>query len=236
MKVFISHSSKDKEFVQRLAKDLRTRASIDAWLDQWEITPGDKIPTTIEKALAEAEVLIFILSPDSLNSPWAEYERQAWLTMQIQEEKQAKQAARPFMRRLIPILYRDCQKPAFLQPIHHIAMNDQDYEDGFKSLVSAIREEATKPPLEEETPTLTAPIIGTPPRLQAMTLLKRLLPVQFDEVVFIRHIPSAYLPTNVAQVQKALAVIEYAVQQEGEEIPKLLDAIFTVAPHLKGRN
>ncbi|MFW5667325.1 MAG: toll/interleukin-1 receptor domain-containing protein, partial [Coleofasciculus sp.] len=44
MKAFISHSSIDKPFVERLATDLRSREGIDAWLDKWEILPGDRIP------------------------------------------------------------------------------------------------------------------------------------------------------------------------------------------------
>ena len=48
MKVFVSHSSTDKPFVSRLASDLRTKEGIDAWLDQWEINPGDRIPEKIE--------------------------------------------------------------------------------------------------------------------------------------------------------------------------------------------
>jgi len=78
-KVFISYSSKDKEFVKQLATDLRMREGIDAWLDQWEINPGDKIPEMIEAGLSKADFFILVLSPDSVNSQWIEYERQTWL-------------------------------------------------------------------------------------------------------------------------------------------------------------
>ena len=129
MKVFISHSSVDKKFVQRLATDLRTRKGIDAWWDHWEINPGGSIPERLEEGLSEAEVFILVLSPESVNSQWVEYERQAWLAMQIEEEKRAKEESRPPARRLIPILYRDCQKPPFLQLIHHVKITDQEYEN-----------------------------------------------------------------------------------------------------------
>ncbi|MFN9951710.1 MAG: toll/interleukin-1 receptor domain-containing protein, partial [bacterium] len=42
MKVFISHSSRDKPVVEPLARYLRS-VGIDAWLDKWEIAPGDDI-------------------------------------------------------------------------------------------------------------------------------------------------------------------------------------------------
>jgi len=235
MKAFISHSSKDADFVHRLATDLRVHEGIDAWWDRWEINPGDKIPDRIEEALCEADVFILVLSPDSVSSPWVEYERQAWLTMQIEEEKRAREESRLPARRLIPVLYRDCQKPPFLQPNHHVRIPDQEYQDEFKQLVSTILGVSRKPPLKAETRPLVVPTSGVLRRKLALTLLKSLLPAQFDEVVFRYDIPSHYLPTNVAQVQEAIALIEYALQQEGEDIVGLLDAIYTVAPHLAGR-
>lgn len=240
MKAFISYSSVDREFVQRLATDLRVQEGIDASFDQWEINPGDLFPEQIERALAEADVLIFVLSPESVDSRWVSYERQSWLTMQIDEEKQAKQESRLPKRRLIPVLYHHCQKPVFLQPVHHLSITDENYQDGLKQLAQAIRGESTKPPLKGQdkttsaaTPTTASTSQGMPPRLRAMMLLKRLLPAQFDEVVFTYGVDEAYLPTNVAQAQKAVAVIQYAGQKEGETLWGLLDAIYTVTPHLK---
>ncbi|MHC1624010.1 MAG: toll/interleukin-1 receptor domain-containing protein [Candidatus Methanospirareceae archaeon] len=234
MKVFISHSSVDKKFVQRLATDLRTREGIDAWFDQWEINPGDRIPERLEEGLSEAENFILVLSPDSVNSQWVKYEHWAWLTMQIEEEKHAKEESRPPARRLIPVLYRDCQKPAFLQPIHHVKITDQEYEGGFKQLVNAIMGTSEKPPLKEEgygAP--VAPEPNVPRRIYVLTLLKSLLPTQFDEVVFNYNMPDAYLPTTAPQAQKAIVLIRWAEQREGKAISELLDTIYKFAPHFR---
>jgi hypothetical protein len=38
MHIFLSHNSKDKEFVRRLAAQLRLGGG-DVWLDEWEINP-----------------------------------------------------------------------------------------------------------------------------------------------------------------------------------------------------
>ena len=234
MKVFVSHSSVDKKFVKRLATDLRTRKGIDAWWDRWEINPGSSIPERLEEGLSEAEVFILVLSPDSVNSQWVEYERQAWLAMQIEEEKRAKEESRPPARRLIPALYRDCPKPVFLQPIRHVKVTDQEYEGGFKQLVNAIWRVSEKPPLKEEaTGASVAPEPNVPRQIYVLTLLKSLFPSQFDEVVFIYNMPDAYLPTTAPQVQKALALIHWAEQQEGEAISELLDSIYTVVPDFR---
>lgn len=247
MKVFISHSSVDKVFVTRLATDLRTRAGIDAWLDRWEIMPGDRIPEKLEGGLSEAEALIFVLSPDSVKSQWVEYERQAWLMMQIEEEKRAKSESRLPARRLLPVLYRDCQKPVFLQPFLHVPITDEGYQDGFEQLVRAIRRESTKPPLLGDNgaaigslvgntaKATTVPEPGVPHRVYALTLLKSLVPAMFDEIVFLYNMPGAYLPSGVPQVQKAIALLEYAQQREGDTMTELLNTITAVALHLKDR-
>jgi hypothetical protein len=91
MKVFISHSSTDKPFVERLARDLLSGEGIDAWLDKWEIRPGDRIPDKLEEGLSSANVFLLILSPESVKSQWVSYEKDAWLTAQVEEEKLAKQ-------------------------------------------------------------------------------------------------------------------------------------------------
>ncbi|MCL2041490.1 MAG: toll/interleukin-1 receptor domain-containing protein [Bacteroidales bacterium] len=44
--VFISHSSKDKEFVRKLAKDLQ-RNGIEVWLDEWTLKIGDSFAESI---------------------------------------------------------------------------------------------------------------------------------------------------------------------------------------------
>jgi hypothetical protein len=90
MKAFISHSSIDKPFVERLAGDLRTREGIDAWLDQWEILPGERIPQKLEEGLSNADIFVFVLSPESVNSQWVSYEKDAWLMAQADEVKTCK--------------------------------------------------------------------------------------------------------------------------------------------------
>jgi len=47
--------------------------------------------------------------------------------------------------------------------------------------------------------------------------------------------PFAYLPINVPQVQKAITLIEYAVQREGDNISDLVNTIHGVAPHIRRR-
>jgi hypothetical protein len=67
--VFLSHSSRDKPFVRNLAAHLRQHPEISVWLDETQIAPGANIVTQISAGL-DSEFVLFILSPDSVNSRW----------------------------------------------------------------------------------------------------------------------------------------------------------------------
>ncbi|HEX3684106.1 MAG TPA: toll/interleukin-1 receptor domain-containing protein [Bryobacteraceae bacterium] len=74
-RVFISHASEDKErFVLRLAEQLREKG-IDAWLDPWEMLPGDNLVDKIFNAgLKQSDVVIVVLSNVSVEKPWVQKE------------------------------------------------------------------------------------------------------------------------------------------------------------------
>src|SRR5262249_36132178 len=60
-RVFLSHSSHDKEFVRRLADDLMA-LDLKIWLDERELGPGESIVGGISGGLREADYLIVVLS------------------------------------------------------------------------------------------------------------------------------------------------------------------------------
>ncbi|MDX2030205.1 MAG: CHAT domain-containing protein [Blastocatellia bacterium] len=84
MRVFISHSSKDKPAVEALAAALRERG-IEPWLDKWEISAGDDIVASINAGLDEAGAGIIIFSQHSRESRWVEAEV-SYLTFSRVEE------------------------------------------------------------------------------------------------------------------------------------------------------
>jgi len=85
-RVFISHSSKDKPAVIALAEALRARG-IDAWLDQWEIAPGDSIVGKINEGLDQAEAGIVVFSKHTMASAWVEAELHYLIYARVQEGK-----------------------------------------------------------------------------------------------------------------------------------------------------
>ena len=67
-----------------------------------------------------------------------------------------------------------------------------------------------------------------------LDLLNRLIPSQFDTVIFKYDVDSAHL-SNGTQNQRAIELIRYAIQKEGADLAQLLKVIYRVAPHLQER-
>lgn len=103
-RVFISHSSKDKNFVRRLSSDLRA-AGHDAWLDEWELRVGDCIVRAVGDALAHADFVVVVLSPNAVDSGWVERE---WAPSYMREIETKR-------RIVLPALLRDCSMPELLK-------------------------------------------------------------------------------------------------------------------------
>ena len=57
---FISYSSQDSEFSQKLAHDLAKRG-IPVWFDETELEPGDSIIGAIEAGIDRMEYLIVVV-------------------------------------------------------------------------------------------------------------------------------------------------------------------------------
>ena len=102
--VFVSHSSKDKEFAMRVAGDL-TKAGFKVWLDQWQIPIGGSLANAVGEAIKASRFLLIIMSPDYFQSAWTVQEWQYSLAEEVSTNT----------IRLIPILYRDCEIPLVLR-------------------------------------------------------------------------------------------------------------------------
>jgi uncharacterized protein YjbI with pentapeptide repeats len=73
---FISYSTKDQEFADRLYADLRQK-SIRCWLATEDLKIGDKFRTRINDAIRVHDKLLLVLSETSINSAWVEAEVEA---------------------------------------------------------------------------------------------------------------------------------------------------------------
>ena len=85
-KVFISYSSEDKQFVDQLVSDLKNCNNLDIWEFSKEISPGKHIPNEIGQALGSADKYVIVLSPDSVNSNWVDFELNIAINIEISNE------------------------------------------------------------------------------------------------------------------------------------------------------
>jgi len=132
LKVFISHSSSDKPFVEKLARDL-LNLEIGVWLDKWEIKVGDSLINKISAGLSESNYLIIVLSKNSVLSEWVNRE----LNYSLLEEINNQQI------KVLPIIIDNCDIPIFLKDKFYADFRN-DYQSGFISLSDAISQTSNK--------------------------------------------------------------------------------------------
>jgi hypothetical protein len=109
MKVFLSHSTKDKQFVQTLAAELEAD-KIEPWLCEVDIEFGDNFIAEIEKGLRDADLTVLFWSPEAARSDWTRLEWTAVTAREISESR----------TRLGVVLLRDCAVPELLRVKHRI--------------------------------------------------------------------------------------------------------------------
>jgi hypothetical protein len=137
-KVFVSHASEDKDrFVLRFAERLRQKG-IDAWLDKWEMLPGDSLVDKIfEEGIKEAKAVIVVLSKFSVEKPWVREELNAAFVKRINNGS-----------KLIPVVIDDCEVPEALKSTLWESIADLSaYDPSFDRIVASIHGANDKPPI-----------------------------------------------------------------------------------------
>lgn len=149
-KVFISHASEDKDrFVLDFASRLRAHG-IDAWLDRWEMFPGDSLVDKLfEEGLHSATAVVVVLSTNSVDKPWVREELNAAFVKHVDSGT-----------KLIPVVLDDCRVPECLAATLWERISDLTaYEASFERIVAAITGVRDKPPLGELPDYASAPTI-----------------------------------------------------------------------------
>ena len=123
--VFLSHNSRDKPRVRRLAEQLR-RANLRIWFDEWQIKPGDDIYLAIERGLETSRTLVLCLTQAALDSDWVGLERSTVLFRD----------PRNVQRRFIPLLLADCKVPDTIRRFRHVDLREES-ESAVRELLRA---------------------------------------------------------------------------------------------------
>lgn len=141
-RVFVSHASEDKErFVIPFATALRENG-VDAWVDQWEIRPGDRLVRKLfEEGLKNTSAFIAVISKFSIDKPWVKEELDKAIVDRIARET-----------KIIPVVIDECEVPEALKATVWERVTDlKNFELSLNHVLDAIFDRRIRPPL------------GTPP-------------------------------------------------------------------------
>lgn len=196
-KVFVSHASEDKDpFVLSFATRLRANG-IDAWIDKWEMLPGDSLVDKIfEIGLKEATAVLIVLSKNSVNKPWVKEEINAAFVNRINAKC-----------KIIPIVIDDCVVPQCLQTtLWEKITNLSSYDEEYKRIELAILGKTDKPP------------IGGKPKYIAETIEKVQDLTDIDSLVF-------KITCEIAIGKAQPFIMVHDVIEKGKEIDLTPDTI-----------
>ncbi|MGE0820853.1 MAG: TIR domain-containing protein [Candidatus Binatia bacterium] len=123
---FISYARKDKDFIYKL-QDAFTTRNRTAWVDLEDLYAGEEFWQRICTAIEEAHAFLFVMSPDSIASPYCRREIEHAVTHN---------------KRIIPILYRESDEkslpPAIAIRQWHFFRANDDFSTGFSLLLEAL--------------------------------------------------------------------------------------------------
>jgi hypothetical protein len=91
--VFLSHNSKDKPAVERIAQILRDEYRLKPWLDKWQLTPGKPWQEELEDGLKKSETVAVFLGDVGLGK-WENEEMRVAVDARVSDPK----------TRVIPVL------------------------------------------------------------------------------------------------------------------------------------
>lgn len=120
--IFISYSKADASFALKLADDLQ-EAGFKVWIDR-QIGGGERWRTSISQALRDANEMIVILSPNSIQSEWVMHEGSVGSGL---------------LKPIYPVLLEPVHKlPVWMEEVQYIDFVRKDYDTAFKELTDAL--------------------------------------------------------------------------------------------------
>ncbi|PSN17700.1 type IV secretion protein Rhs, partial [filamentous cyanobacterium CCP5] len=132
--VFLAYAEEDTAMMEKIRRSLR-REGFSVWTSSTDIQTGSDFQQAIEQGIESADNLVYLLSPDALNSSYCQHELDYALSL---------------YKRIIPLRVREVeadQAPQILQDLQYIDLADNlteaDYLAAESQLVKVLRQEAT---------------------------------------------------------------------------------------------
>ena len=179
---FVSYGHGDAEWVHALAGNLE-RLGLHVFLDAWELVAGDLVAVRLQRGLAAAGAVVFVVSAESVGRGWVDEEFAA-----------AVAAAAAGRQRLIPVFTGEVELPPLVAGRLYIDFRHVDspaaYEARLRELAAAIRGQPAA-----ARPERGGGIVVPPGRYRAEGPRLARLTISPDEVTFstagqgVRHEP-----------------------------------------------
>jgi hypothetical protein len=113
LKVFLCHSSGDKELARELYRKLHIESWMRPWLDEEKLLPGQNWDLEIKEAVAKSDVVIVILSNNSVNKE-GYVQKELHIALDIAQEKPEGTIF------IIPLRIEDCMAPSRLRTLQRL--------------------------------------------------------------------------------------------------------------------
>lgn len=131
--VFLSHSSKDNDFVSRLENELK-KNDIEVWVDYDRLEVGNSLYGEIAPAIETVDHFALLWSANSSNSRWVKRELNAALAREDEEGVEL----------ILPVLLDNTPLPAFLKhQVYADFTSEENFEQAFKKLLRALKKTST---------------------------------------------------------------------------------------------
>ena len=127
--IFLSYSHEDKEFVKKLKVLLNEKGVDKVWIDESEIMVGDSLIDKIHEGIEKTEYFGVVLSPHSVESNWVKKELETAMNLEIKSQKV----------KILPLLYRDCNLPLFINNKLYADFRQTDqYDESIRKLLERL--------------------------------------------------------------------------------------------------
>lgn len=157
-RIFLSYSRKDEPFARRLAAALSNMGA-DIWIDVEDIPAGMKWSSAIQQGLDEGDLLIVVITPDSMASRNVEDEWQYYLD---------------HGKAVVPVLLEPAKIHFQLNRLQYIDFYEQAFDIAINQLYAELRRKGL---------TLTAPAQPQPAAGQTLPNFDRLTPEEIDRAL-----------------------------------------------------
>ena len=131
---FVSYTGIDKGHAEWIAYVLEEEG-YSVIIQAWDFRPGNNFVLAMQKAAAEAEHTVMVLSPDYLKSLYAAPE---WATAFGDDPTGVR-------RKVVPVMVRPCTPTGLLAPIVHISLVDLDEDAARAELIAGVQSARAKP-------------------------------------------------------------------------------------------